>query len=531
MAEYYYAQGGTAADKESATSGTYPTGCMSPATAVSESSGFSADDFCLASDEGGVIRATILPGSNGSDGSPITWGAKIGDTPEISAANHIETWTSEGSDHYSADLTTDPIQAFMDDTRLTEGSAKDTLNDHEWFWEANKLYVRDDSGDPDVTGVVIEASIRDCCIDVVNGRSYLTFENLTLEKAADTNADIYHDGSKIEHIIFDNVDNHRAYFQGMRVRNQSTLSNNFTYKNSEVSYCGGSGLQTYKWNISLIANNNVHHNCQLDTVDPGFHGLTAGIKMVNVSNANCVIEYNWVHNNGNNWLYSDARGTGIWSDADPTGQIFRYNLVHENDSCGLHFEGGSNNGKMYGNVSYKNGHTGIKLTSTGSSIVHSNEVYNNTVVANEQHGIVVGGVNAQADSSYDNVVRNNICVGNATVGGRQMKCFYGGENDGTMGHGNVYNNNCFGEEYTGFLEWGDGSAYNTYVAWLAASSQIDNNIEADPLFTDADNDDYTLASGSPCIGVGVDLGSPYNIALLPGSTWPDSVLTGDQEAY
>jgi hypothetical protein len=371
MAEYYYAEGGTAANKEAATSGTYPGGCMSPATAVSESSGFSADDFCLANDEGGVIRYTMLPGSSGSTGSPITWGAKIGDSPVISAADDFTSatykWTESPaqSGEYYCELSgggdpsiSDPLQLFMDDIRLDEGTLG-ALADHEWNYGNNDslgyntVYVRDDTGDPDGTGVVIEGSVRDCCVDVVNGRSYLTFENLTLEKAKDTNADIYHDGSKIEHIIFDNVDNHRAYFQGMRVRNQSTLSNNFTYKNSEVSYCGGSGLQVYRWNISLIANNNVHHNCEI-WIDSGFHMLTGGIKIVNSANTNCVIEYNYVHDNGEGTAFNDGRGTGIWSDAQVPSPIFRYNRCLYNAENGLHFEGGTNGGLMLGNVSCKN---------------------------------------------------------------------------------------------------------------------------------------------------------------------------------
>ena len=46
-------------------------------------------------------------------------------------------------------------------------------------WEADKLYVRDDSGDPDLTGVVIEASVRQRCLAFSN-KSYLTFGVLTI---------------------------------------------------------------------------------------------------------------------------------------------------------------------------------------------------------------------------------------------------------------------------------------------------------------------------------------------------------------
>jgi hypothetical protein len=42
---------------------------------------------------------------------------------------------------------------------------------------------------------------------------------------------------------------------------------------------------------------------------------------------------------------------------------------------------------------------------------------------------------------------------------------------------------------------------------------------------------FWLTSGSPGIHAGLNLGSPYDIGLMPGSTWPNSVVTGDQNAY
>jgi hypothetical protein len=122
--------------------------------------------------------------------------------------------------------------------------------------------------------------------------------------------------------------------------------------------------------------------------------------------------------------------------------------------------------------------------------------------------------------------RNNICSGNDI----ELRVSDGAANDETNGSGNVYNNNCLGAESAGFLSWG-GSAYSTYDTWLAASSQTDDNVEADPSFTNAGSDDYSLASNSPCIGEGVNLGSLYDTGLLPSSTWPDSVLTADRDDY
>jgi len=55
VATYYVAEGGTAANKAAATSGTYPGGCMSPAVHNGET--FSAGDTINVKSDGGVVRA------------------------------------------------------------------------------------------------------------------------------------------------------------------------------------------------------------------------------------------------------------------------------------------------------------------------------------------------------------------------------------------------------------------------------------------------------------------------------------------
>lgn len=75
-----------------------------------------------------------------------------------------------------------------------------------------------------------------------------------------------------------------------------------------------------------------------------------------------------------------------------------------------------------------------------------------------------------------------------------------------------------------------GTAYN-FSGWKTASGQDANSQNADPQFMNASATQFWLQSGSPAIDAGTNLGSPYNIALLPSSSWPNSVLTGDQNAY
>ena len=82
---------------------------------------------------------------------------------------------------WEATLTTETPSVWMDDLYLTNGSDKDSLNDHEWFWEGNKLYVRDNTGDPDGS-VTIEAGQRVAGI-YISGKDYITISDLECSRS------------------------------------------------------------------------------------------------------------------------------------------------------------------------------------------------------------------------------------------------------------------------------------------------------------------------------------------------------------
>jgi len=49
--------------------------------------------------------------------------------------------------------------------------------------------------------------------------------------------------------------------------------------------------------------------------------------------------------------------------------------------------------------------------------------------------------------------------------------------------------------------------------------------------TDPDTGDFTLGSGSPCEDAALPFGDPYNVGLLPSSSWPSGILTDDRNGY
>jgi hypothetical protein len=231
---------------------------------------------------------------------------------------------------------------------------------------------------------------------------------------------------------------------------------------------------------------------------------------------------------------SPTDGVGIWPDGvgngGSTGPTIRHCLTYNNASQGIKIEADTHDAKAYGNFCRDNADAGIHVAATTPTADISGAlIYNNTCVDN-WIGLVFTGISGRSDSITNCVCKNNISL-HTNGTNRSLRAFYGGENDGTMGSGNVYEKNAFGTEHTNFIEWGQGVYYSTYDAWLTASSQTDNNVESDPSFTNAAGDDFSLASDSPCRDVGVDLGSPYNLALHPNSFWPNGVLTVDQDAH
>jgi len=148
---------------------------------------------------------------------------------------------------------------------------------------------------------------------------------------------------------------------------------------------------------------------------------------------------------------------------------------------------------------------------------NNNLYYGNVLYGNSDGIYASGGYLLPASNFLNNTYKNNISVGNTT---HQLIAQWGAENDGTMGSGNVYTYNCFGAEAASFIEWGDAVHKSTYDAWETAYGGTTSSVEADPLFTNAAGGDFTLQAGSPCIDAGVNLGTDYQMALAPGSTWP-----------
>ncbi len=467
-------------------------------------------------------REQLTVPSSGAAGKPITFGAYgKGAQPIISGANLIKSWTLCAGSIYYASYSTAPNQVFEDGARLKQETTSaasleagqwflDTV--HKWIW----VYL---TGGGSPSGHTTEASQRACAINV-GTNSYVTVSNIDTEEAQTNNLSVA-GGSGA---IVTGVTSQRAYYRGIVFYQVA----GGTISSSTVAYNGSEGINFVETPGMLVEGCVVHDNGQLAMVNfsAGIHG---GVDSAGQS-TNVVVQSNKVYSNGVG--QSINIGWGIMLDTIGTGAIVQYNLTYGNNQDGINIDGFNSATVIY-NVSYKNGGIyghGILVQADGNSSLTGHHVYSNTVWGNYTGGIVFAGPSPeQTNGCTNNVAQNNIAVN--TTAGPNFGANDGCENHGTDGIGNVYTNNDFGPASSNFIQWGANTSYSTYSAWETAAGNCgtvgcSHSVQADPQFVNVAASQFWLASSSPAIGAGTNLGSPNNIGLMPGSAWPTGVTTG-----
>jgi hypothetical protein len=232
-----------------------------------------------------------------------------------------------------------------------------------------------------------------------------------------------------------------------------------------------------------------------------------------------------VHENGT----ASHAAVGITCDTCGNGIVIRYNLSWENYGWGIDIDADNNMQVSY-NVVYNNSSSGIIVFADANVTMTGMLVYNNTVYGNTANGGYNAGITIQGPSApggcTNNTVINNISVG--TSGGPNFVATGGCDNPGRDGSGNVYTYNSFGTAASNFIYWG-GTNYSTYSSWETATgncgtARCSHSDQTTPTFTNAAGNNFTLTPGSSAIGAGTSLGSTYQMALNPISSWPSAVV-------
>jgi hypothetical protein len=223
-------------------------------------------------------------------------------------------------------------------------------------------------------------------------------------------------------------------------------------------------------------------------------------------------------------IYSTAPtdgGYGIMVGDSGTAATFSHNFVYGTYAYPVDVGSGGGNGLGTGasitlwdnliDISAAN-NVGILLTGSVGSIIYDNTVYG----PSNTHAAV-----SQTSTSTGALVKNNI--------------FYTGAYasvDSTSESGTAYDYNDYYSATGSPFSWG-GTA-PSFASWQTTSSQDAHSLTSNPLLTNAaalsSGGNYALASGSPAIHSGVNLGSTYQNGLAPASSWPGSVSFINQNA-
>ena len=540
MSEYYIAYGGTAANKAAATGDGDISTFMSVGKHNSES--FSPDDIIWISDFGGIIYGGLMnPPSAGTAGHTIKYKPVVSESPILSGAMPVSGFEVDSGSRYVATFVDSYVaRVFFDGVLGTaQASAGACTSDMDWFFDAtpNQLYVYSTGGDPDTRWSLVEASVENTAFSL--NQDYIELDGIVARHATYANFRGVACGNGV--IMRNCVGYGSKYGTSFGDSSMSSAVSGYILEDGVFYNNGEAGIQVeFRVYDSVIRRNETYGNYTTDT------DWLKGIKIFDNTDLMQGIEIyeNYVHDekpdrSGDN----QAKGCGIWVDAvkatsgNPV-KIYN-NYLNTCGGNGIFLEI-CDHCLVYGNLlvdcatnttgSVEFIPAGIKCDARYDFTCENNLIYNNTIIGGRA-SIAVTAYSLGSCEINNNIFKNNICSGYTYVALAAMR---GGENDGTYGSGNVYNNNCFGVEDTDFIEWGANTHYSTYDAWIAASSQTDNNIESDSSFTNAAGGDYSLASDDPGIGQGEDLGIPFNIGLMPetqAEDFPANVVTGNRDIF
>jgi hypothetical protein len=230
------------------------------------------------------------------------------------------------------------------------------------------------------------------------------------------------------------------------------------------------------------ANGDVYENHIEDTGNGGA-GLNSGIWMQYTDDTK--IHHNWIE---------DIYASGIWmadNESSANNNEITYNVI------------------VNTNTDNVGGAAGIECDDCVNPKIYGNTIYN---VGTDGDGITIYG----NTNTIGVTIKNNIIH----TAARDLIRFAAG----TTTSADVDYNQYY-PDGAGQFTW-NGAASDNFADWVSDSGNMDaNGAVGDPLFTAVGGDDFTLATGSPCINTGVDLGSSYDDTLDPNSTWPSGVAT------
>lgn len=461
-------------------------------------------------------REKLTPGTSGtSDTVRITYepygasgGAPIIDGSELLTPGSGNHWTKSASGtneyYWNATGLTEPQAVWLNDSPQTNGTLG-TLADHGWDWGNNDtlgyntVYFRDDTGDPDTSGVTVESGKQSYVIDCGSVRNYLTFTGLDIRRGNGTlMAFISGTGIKVLNCTVQDI-----VTAGINLGNSSNgyLDSN-VIRNSVKASANGVSVSGTSSSTTIVHNDISNINTGSTGQGIDIEGTTSGT-LIN-----------------KNEVYNCWRGILVTGAAD--GTTVRNNLLHSSagSGVGVFLNSTAGTSKVYGNL-IVDCHDAIYASATdgAGSLIYNNTIYNE---ANANYdGIRVAGTHASMQ------IKNNVVWANNTGTAYALS---------VAATGPVLNYNRYHNSGSGNLTYWVATAYSqaNFANYQTASGQDAQSSVGDPSFVDRPNNKLQLSGGSACVNAGTNLGSPYDNALSPVSGYSDWWTTAtvvDQDNY
>ncbi len=509
---------------------------------------------------GGIWREKLIVSSSGAPGIPIVFGAyDSGNNPVIDGADIITGMTLAGGNIWQkTGITIQPNLMYLNGTvGIPQSSllACDTLG--QWYWDSGTktLYVcstTDPSGN-------VELGQRGNIVNV-GAKQYITISNLTIQHSNESckPGSISYTYSAVNlksggHLTVTGCTIQKNGYMGIYAHNSSYLTfDNNTISRTGESYSDGYNIYVYSSTVGvsniIFTNNQCNYSREhgfliradskanrITNVD--IHGnnfennLGTGLYITKLDSA--VVYNNYCYQNGD--LADAAEDYQIAITSCDNTDIYQNTLIDQlnNDAIQIYSDtlavyGSAHNVRIFRNYisGVTNGY-GVGIIQFHNLSINNLQVFYNTVISADKGGISLYHNQIGTPSSVN--VFNNTFANNG-------KGIVGSTNVPVILRNNIFYNSTSGEMLMALCTTGLTHSNNLYyntsgtkVAYGGEWYTTPYNIlgfepsakVTDPLFTDAENGDFSLKAGSPAINNGVNVGLTSDILGNPIVGNPD----------
>lgn len=492
---------------------------------------------------GQTFRGVVTISESGAAGRYVALSAYgTGARPDINGSLLLTSWTLEGSNYY-ATAPQEPFQVFENSLRYTSVALKASIVAGTFWWDSvnSRVYIRT-TGSDNPSGYTIEADQGAAVNGVIQafGQSYLSVTGIKVQKAA---YGLWLFGASSHNVVTD-VEAALNLYDGIGL----SATTDATVTGGESHDNGRCGIGAYSAaDRSTVTGATVHHNAEgLGDLAAGgglcYYQVTGGLAMSVVAynnlygikafdSATTDITVRACEAYNNTWF-------GVNFDFTGSGMTVEQCYVHGNIH-GIAVEGTTPGAAVLYNYATGNGASagscGIEVSSAPNTIVIYNVVWNET-----------NGICAFYEPSGLRLWQN-------TVVKTTDACFNFSVNTTNPDNWNFQNNigaDCgayvldfgawavttFGSDtnvwyHTGGTQFARSTSTSYDLATWKGFGLDTSSVNSDPLFTNQAAGVLTLTAPSPASNTGANLGAPYSVGLVAGTSWPRLVATASQVAW